>query len=120
MTNTALTTKLLHPGEAAYDEARALWNGMIDKRPSAIARPSSVAEVVEAVSYGRENGLRVTARGGGHGVAGTALNDGGLVIDLSELKGIDVDPAQKTARVEPGVTLGSSMARPRPMVWRRP
>ena len=106
MTNTALTTKLLHPGEAAYDEARALWNGMIDKRPSAIARPSSAAEVVEAVNYGRENGLRVTARGGGHGVAGTALNDGGLVVDLSELKGIDVDPKSKTARVQPGVTLG--------------
>jgi FAD/FMN-containing dehydrogenase len=106
MTDTALTSQLLHPGEEAYDEARALWNGMIDKKPAQITRASSSNDVISAVSYARGNDLRVTARGGGHGVAGTALNDGGLVVDLSQMKGIDVDPEAKIARVQPGVTLG--------------
>jgi FAD/FMN-containing dehydrogenase len=106
MTDTALTSQLLHPGEEAYDEARALWNGMINKKPAQITRASSSNDVISAVSYARGNDLRVTARGGGHGVAGTALNDGGLVVDLSQMKGIDVDPEAKIARVQPGVTLG--------------
>jgi FAD/FMN-containing dehydrogenase len=106
MTNIALTAKLLHPDDEAYDSARALWNGMIDKRPAAIARCSTAADVIDAVNYARENGLRVSARGGGHGVAGTALSEGGLVVDLSAMKGIEVDPRARVARVEPGVTLG--------------
>ena len=106
MTDDGFITTLLKPGDEAYDETRALWNGMIDKRPAAIAQCSTLADVIDAVNYARENGLRVTARGGGHGVAGNALNDGGLVVDLSAMKAIDVDAAAKTARAEPGVTLG--------------
>jgi FAD/FMN-containing dehydrogenase len=99
-------TRLHHPGDQAYDEACALWNGLIDKRPAVIARASTSADVIDAVNHARENGLRVTARGGGHGVAGNALSDGGLVVDLSAMKGIEVDAAAKTARAESGVTLG--------------
>ena len=79
---------------------------MIDKRPALIARPAGVDEVVAAIRFARENGLVVTVRGGGHNVAGTALSDGGLVVDLSPMKGITVDPEARTARAEAGVTLG--------------
>jgi FAD/FMN-containing dehydrogenase len=106
MTDDRFITRLLQPNDEAYDEARALWNGMIDKRPAVIARCSTSADVIEALNYARENGLRVAARGGGHGVAGNALNDGGLVVDLSPMKAIEVDVSAKTVRAEPGVTLG--------------
>jgi FAD/FMN-containing dehydrogenase len=106
MTDDRFITRLLQPNNEAYDEARALWNGMIDKRPAVIARCSTSADVIEALHYARENGLRVAARGGGHGVAGNALNDGGLVVDLSPMKAIEVDASAKTVRAEPGVTLG--------------
>jgi FAD/FMN-containing dehydrogenase len=96
----------LRPGDEHYDDARALWNGMIDRRPAVIARCTTAADVVDAVNHARENGLRATALGGGHGVAGNALNDGGLVVDLSAMKAIEVDAAAKTARAGPGVTLG--------------
>jgi FAD/FMN-containing dehydrogenase len=110
MTDDRFITRLLQPNDEAYDEARALWNGMIDKRPAVIARCSTSADVIEALNYARENGLRVAARGGGHGVAGNALNDGGLVVDLSPMKAIEVDVSAKTVRAEPGVTLGESDA----------
>ena len=106
MTDSTVETMSLHPGDEAYDEARALWNGMIDKRPAVIARCSTSADVIAAVNHARENGLRATARGGGHGVAGNALNDGGLVVDLSAMRAVEVDAARKTARADPGVTLG--------------
>ncbi len=106
MTHSTFETMSLHPGDEAYDEARVLWNGMIDKRPAVIARCSTSADVIAAVNHARENALRATPRGGGHGVAGNALNDGGLVVDLSAMKAVEVDAARKTARAEPGVTLG--------------
>ena len=97
---------VLTPGGAGYDEARVLWNGMIDRHPAGIVRVRGVEDVAIALRFARENGLVVTVRGGGHGVAGNALSDGGLVLDLRELKAIEVDPAARTARAGGGVTLG--------------
>jgi len=89
-----------------YDEARTIWNAMIDKRPAVIARCASAADVRRAVRFAREAGLDIAVRGGGHNIAGSALVDGGLVIDLSAMKSMRVDPARRIAVVEPGVTLG--------------
>ncbi|WP_336343221.1 FAD-binding oxidoreductase [Halalkalicoccus ordinarius] len=95
----------LHRSEDAdYDDARAVWNGMIDKRPALIARCRGVADVITAVNFARENDLLVAVRGGGHNVAGTAVCDGGLVIDLSEMRGVRVDPEARTAWVQAGAT----------------
>jgi hypothetical protein len=89
-----------------YDEARKLYNGMIDKKPLLIARCSDVADVIEAVKFGREHKLLIAIRGGGHNGPGLASVDDGLVIDLSPMKGVRVDPANRTVRVGPGCTQG--------------
>ena len=102
----SLRGELLKPGDADYEEARRIWNGMIDKRPALIARCKSVADVIASVNFARENKLLIAVRGGGHNVAGIAVADGGLVIDLSPMKGIRVDLSTRTARAEGGVTLG--------------
>ena len=94
------------PEDDAYDEARAIWNGAIDRRPRAIVRCTGAADVIKAFRFGRERDLAVAVRSGGHGVGGHALCDGGLVIDLSPMKGIRVDPAARTARAEAGVLWG--------------
>jgi FAD/FMN-containing dehydrogenase len=98
--------ELLLPASLGYDAARRIWNGAIDRRPACIARCTNVADVVAAVRFAREHELLVAVRGGGHGVAGHAVCDGGLVIDLSPMKGIRVDPATRTARAEAGVLWG--------------
>ncbi len=98
--------QLIRPGDAEYDEARRVWNSMIDKRPALIARCNSTTDVVAAVKFARSQDLRIAVRGGGHNVAGNAVNDGGLVIDLSPMKGIQVDPAKRTAYAQPGVIWG--------------
>src|SRR5687767_3902090 len=95
--------ELIGPDQPAYEEARKLWNGMINRRPALIARCSGVADVIAAVRFARERNLLVAVRGGGHNVAGTAGCDDGLVIDLSALKGIRVDPTARTAQAEPGL-----------------
>jgi FAD/FMN-containing dehydrogenase len=92
--------------DAGYETARAVWNGMIDRRPALIARCRGVADVIAAVNFARENGLNAAIRGGGHNAAGHAVCDDNLVIDLSEMKGIHVDPRTRTVRVQGGVTLG--------------
>ena len=97
---------LLRPGDAEYEEARQLWNGVIDRRPALIARVADEADVVAAVNFARENDLLLAVRGGGHNVAGTASVDGGLVLDLSTMKSIDVDPERRTVRAGAGVTIG--------------
>ncbi|MDL5362061.1 FAD-binding oxidoreductase [Halalkalicoccus sp. NIPERK01] len=98
--------ELLFPQDEGYEEARAVWNGMIDRHPAIVARCSGVADVVEAVGFGREHGLPVAVRGGGHNVAGTAVADGGIVVDLSAMTGVRVDPEARTVRAEGGATLG--------------
>lgn len=103
---SSLRGELLRPGEAGYDEARQIWNGMIDKRPALIARCAGVADVIDAVNFARDNDLLLAVRSGGHNVAGNALCDGGLVIDLSSMKGVRVDPVARIARAQPGVNWG--------------
>ncbi|HLI65323.1 MAG TPA: FAD-binding oxidoreductase [Caulobacteraceae bacterium] len=97
---------LIARGEADYDEARKLYNGMIDKRPALIARCADVADVIAAVNFGRDNDLRIAIRGGGHNGPGLGSVNDGLVIDMSMMKGVRVDPAARTARVGPGCTQG--------------
>jgi FAD/FMN-containing dehydrogenase len=95
---------LIQPSDPTYDEARKIYNGMLDKRPALIARCKDVADVMAAVNFGRTHKLDIAIRGGGHAVGGQALCEGGLVIDLSLMRGIRVNPIQKTARVEGGCT----------------
>ena len=97
---------LLRPGDDDYDGARAVWNAMISRMPVLIARCTGAADVVRAVQFARANNLLVSVRGGGHSVAGHATCDGGVMIDLSGMKGIRVDPAARTVRAEPGLTWG--------------
>ena len=103
---SAFRGELIQPTDAGYDSARRVYNGMIDKRPRLIARCVDVADVMAAVDFGRENGLLTAIRGGGHNGAGLATCDGGLVIDLSPMKGVRVEPAQATVRVEAGCVWG--------------
>jgi FAD/FMN-containing dehydrogenase len=98
--------ELITPADANYEAARRVWNGMIDRRPALIARCAGEDDVVAAVRAAREHELSVAVRGGGHNVAGNAVCDGGMVIDLSAQKEIVVDAAARTARVQPGVLLG--------------
>jgi FAD/FMN-containing dehydrogenase len=97
---------LLLPDEPGYDEGRALWNAMIDRRPAAIARCLGVADVVAGVRFAREHGLPLSIKGGGHNIAGLAVCDGGLMLDMALMRGVWVDPAARTARVQPGCLLG--------------
>jgi FAD/FMN-containing dehydrogenase len=97
---------LIGPGDADYDEARQVWNAMVDRRPGLIARCAGAADVIAAVNFARDRGVVASVRGGAHNVPGTAVCDGGLVIDCSSMKSIRVDPAKRTARAEPGVKWG--------------
>lgn len=101
-----LRGRLIDRADPDYDEARRLYNGMIDKRPLMIARCADAADVVAAVDFAREHGLRVAVRGGGHNGPGLASVDDGLMIDMSAMKGNRVDPSNATVRVEPGCTSG--------------
>ena len=98
--------QLLQPLDAGYDDARRVHNGLVDKRPFLIARCRNTADVADAVNFAREHSLEVAVRGGGHNVAGRATIDGGLMLDLSLMKGIHVDPNARTARAQGGATWG--------------
>ncbi len=102
----SLQGALLRPGEAGYDDTRKIWNGMIDRRPALIACCRGVVDVINCVNFARTHELLVAVRGGGHNVAGNAVCDGGLMIDLSLMRGIRVDPVGRTARAEAGATWG--------------
>jgi FAD/FMN-containing dehydrogenase len=114
MLNEATVTKfkdvlrgpLVQPKDAAYEDARKLYNGMIDKRPLAIAGCVDAADVIAAVNFGRDNSLAVAIRCGGHNGPGLGSANNGLVIDLSLMKGVRVDPTARTARVNAGCTQG--------------
>lgn len=97
---------LILPDSQGYDDARKIWNALIDKRPGAIARCLGTADVVATVNFARDNDLVVAIRGGGHNVGGRALCDDGLVIDLSLMRGVYVDPETRAVRVQGGATLG--------------
>ena len=97
---------LLGPDDGGYDEARKVWNGMIDRRPALIARCAGVADVIVAVRFARTHELLVSVRGGGHNITGNAVCEGGLMIDLSPMKSVRVDPVKRTARAEAGLTWG--------------
>ncbi|MGH3731539.1 MAG: FAD-binding oxidoreductase, partial [Micromonosporaceae bacterium] len=99
--------RVMVPGDDGYDEARNLFNSMIDKRPAVIVRCADVADVVTAVAFGREQHLPIAVRSGGHGVAGTGSVDDGLVIDMRDINTVSVDPAAKTATVGGGATWGT-------------
>jgi FAD binding domain/Berberine and berberine like len=101
-----LRGRLLHAGEDGYEEARRVYNGMIDRRPALIARCAGVADVIHCINFARAHQLLVAVRGGGHSVAGHAVCDGGLMMDLSPMKGMRVDPVRRTARAEAGLTWG--------------
>ena len=96
----SLRGAMLLPGDDGYDETRKVWNGMVDKRPALIARCDGVADVIATVTFARDHNLLVSVRGGGHNIAGNAVAHGGLMIDLSRMRGIQVDPVARTARVE--------------------
>ena len=99
----SFTGQLLRPTDPLYEDRRKVHNGLIDKRPALIASCQGVADVVDAVQVARTSGLDVSVRGGGHNVAGRAVVDHGLMIDLSPMKGIHVDTAARTARAQGGV-----------------
>jgi FAD/FMN-containing dehydrogenase len=99
------TGELIAPGDAAYDDARAVFNAMIDRRPSVIAQCDGVDDVIRALRFGRDQGLEIAVRGGGHSVAGRSLTDGGLVIDLRRMNRVSVDAGSRTATVAGGATM---------------
>ena len=101
-----LRGNVLRHSDAGYDDARKVWNGMIDKRPALIARCTGVADVMDAVNFARTNNLLLSVRGGGHNITGNAVCDGGLMIDLSPMKGLRVDPIQRIAHAQAGLTWG--------------
>jgi len=102
----ALRGALLQPADPEYDEARTIWNAMIARRPALIARVSGSSDVVACVNFARENGLPLLVRGGGHNVAGAALCEGGLMIDMSLRRAVRLDPVRCVVRVEGGATWG--------------
>lgn len=103
---SSLRGELCLPGDGGYEKARSIWNGMIERRPRWVARCAGAADVIAAVNFARDNDLLLSVRGGGHNVAGSAVTDGGLMIDLSLMRGIDVDPDRRIARVQPGLNWG--------------
>jgi FAD/FMN-containing dehydrogenase len=101
-----LRGRVIQPGDPDYDSARALYNGMIDKRPRLIARCVDAADVITAVNFARDERLLLAMRGGGHNGPGLGSCDDGLVIDLSTMKSVRVDPQSRRVRVDPGCTSG--------------
>ena len=94
------------PGEPGYDQARTIWNAMIDRNPAIVVRAAGVNDVMRAVEFAQKHGLQLAVRGGGHNIAGNAVCEGGLMLDLTPMKSVRVNPVRRTVRVEPGVTLG--------------
>ena len=97
--------EVVSPGDEAYDDARKIWNAMIDKHPALIVRCTTTSDVVLAVNFARDNGLLLAVRGGGHNIAGSAMCDDGIVIDLSQMKAASVDPVARRVTIEGGATL---------------
>jgi FAD/FMN-containing dehydrogenase len=98
--------EVIYPDDAVFDRARAVFNGMIDRRPLAVIRCADAVDVVHCIAFARRHDLPLTVRGGGHSVAGNAVRENALMLDLSGMKAIQVEPDTKTVRAEPGLTLG--------------
>jgi FAD/FMN-containing dehydrogenase len=109
-----LTGHLVLPEDAAYDQARRLWNGRVDKRPAALARCANAQDVVHTVRWARSHGLPLSVRGGGHDFAGRALCDDGVVIDCSPMRAASIDPEARTARIQGGGTVGDLIGAAQP------
>ena len=112
--------EILLPSDGAYESARKIWNAMIDKHPAVIARCATTSDVVRGVNFARDNGLLLAVRGGGHNIAGNALCDDGLVIDLSKMKAARVDPASAAPPSKGRARSRTSTPPPRPTAWPRP
>jgi FAD/FMN-containing dehydrogenase len=97
---------VLLPSDSGYDEARRVYNAMIDRRPAVIVRCAGTADVVACVQFAREKDVPLSIKGGGHSVSGNSVCDGGIMLDMSRLKGIQIDPQRRIATAEPGLTLG--------------
>jgi FAD binding domain/Berberine and berberine like len=100
-----LRGQVVYPGDGGYDAARAVFNGMIDRRPLAVVRPVDASDVVRCIEFARRHDLPLSVRGGGHSVAGHAVRDGAIMLDLSGMKAVQVEPEARTVRAEPGLTL---------------
>ena len=98
--------ELLQPSDTAYDEVRSIFNAVIDRRPDVIVRPAGTEDVAAAVSFAREQDLSLSIRGGGHSVSGNAVCDGGVMLDMSKMKGVQVDARNRVATADAGLTLG--------------
>ena len=96
--------EVVGPDDVGYDEMRAVHNSLVDKRPALIARCANTADIADAVRFARTEGLEISTRGGGHGVAGKAVTDGGMMVDLANMRGSYVDPTRRRARVQGGAT----------------
>jgi hypothetical protein len=103
---SGLRGQVIHPGDRGYDAARAVFNGLIDRRPLAVIRPVDASDVVRCIEFVRRHDLPLSVRGGGHSVAGHAVHDDAIMLDLSGMKGVRVEPETRTVRAEPGLTLG--------------
>jgi FAD binding domain/Berberine and berberine like len=101
-----LRGQAVYPGDGGYDAARAVFNGMIDRRPLAVIRPMDASDVVRCIEFARRHDLPLSVRGGGHSVAGHAVRDGAIMLDLSGMKAVQVEPEARTIQAEPGLTLG--------------
>ena len=115
----SLRGELIGIGDAGYDDARSIWNAMIDRRPALIASCLGVADVVTCVNFAREHGITLSIKGGGHNISGLAVCDGGLMLDLSRMRGVWVDPSTRTARAQGGCLWATWTVRPRSMAWVR-
>ena len=104
--------QIVLPSDPSYDEVRQIWNAMIDRRPALIVRCAEASDVPHAISFARENGLEISIRGGGHNIAGSALCDSGVMIDLSTMRRVRVDAEKKRAYVEPGALQGRKLIEP--------
>jgi FAD/FMN-containing dehydrogenase len=102
----SLRGELIGIGDAGYDDARSIWNAMIDRRPALIASCLGVADVVTCVNFAREHGITLSIKGGGHNISGLAVCDGGLMLDLSRMRGVWVNPSTRTAHAQGGCLLG--------------
>ena len=102
----ALRGPLLLAGDAGYDESRSVWNAMIDRRPALVARCIGVSDILAGLRFARESGIALSLKGGGHNISGLAVAEGGLMLDLSLMRGVWVDPRSRIARAQAGCLLG--------------